>query len=1694
MKYHSTKNTIITIMIIVASLFMISFIGIKYLNAKTPVEAVANALVENLELPSDYSIQINNINKSFLSYQKIDSVEIKKGDKTFLKLENVELRHSVFDYFKLIVFKSHENLLLSADLIEINYTKEFYDVTKGVKGLKIRDNTFSRISNDDISEPIKVDNPFDLDLFRQQIKDNGAINVSPFLPEILKNSSIDLSIKKGSIDYDDNNIKANTQFKDFKLSISSDSYLNKIQAEVTKLSLSNNQIDLKTDYATIDFEKTNININCDNLAFNSEQISLSSDAFIISYSLLDLERATLKYNKLHALYNDVYFNISEGNSKIDSNFKDFSIYNSFDNVNINMENSTFDSLKIDLNASYVNNSLAIELLSGEKNYIRDERIGELDFSNLFVSLNSDSILPSDVVIKLDSAILIKDSNTVNVSNFDTSLTSDVDSTLYLQDDGSLDFSKLNIENLKQSYQEVETNVSSQVFGYIKSIDNDFSANINSSVLFEDSFNQITATLNLEDISLTKINDELNVTLAYQGPISLENDKLKMLEGHLDMGDSIKSAIIASSRKGIKDANLEGNVEFNDFKPSLISYYVNNFVPLFATYVSDNTTVNGSLNFSGNYSDSSFLKVNGDVDSSLVLNDLVFGTTPINIGLSLSSELNESTIDFSKFSIASFGYRLSGSGDYNASTNLSNMNFAVSSIKNGTKLFTTSIYPENDKFGFKILIPSIESFSFSGMINQLDDSDINLTTKLDIANDSFPVTVNVNRDNYNISAFSDKGLDFKLNIGKSIKASLVFDNLFSTTLDNSYLAGALSYNASDIGDWEFDAKDFLINYNEGKIIFGFDAKINSNEVLFSDITFKNNLSTNINNNTNYLGDFSFKKEEKMDDYLLNPYSMILSFGDGREQNIDVVASNDGFSNHIFVDVSNVNFAPLLQLDSDLIFNFRLVGDNNEDDISSFRGTINLYDKSLTTQREEVSVKESNRLTGNFLWKTLSLIPFIDINGIGTNATTNSIINVVSSTNLSLTSNISVEKNLFSLSSLNLKSGDLKISDATINFDANKKEFDYDSSISYLKHSKNTNQNSSADLSLNLNFDTFYENIKEQYYNSVIDENSKLDLKKLFNKVKELIDEKGIYLDTFNGVYGNVKLDNIDLFKDTKDFEKLWPDTVQDNTEFSMIDSDFKVEDLMVKFDGKNLNGIVDLVNKDLKINIDKNFGIGLSAEYDYSNNEHNLIINNLYFPLNLLSKSLYINTMKIYGGALTGDVLISSANVNPKFYGTLNIDRANTKLLWLKNQEVTLHNASLNAFGNDIIVRNASFDVYNSETNTISKGLVDININYIKGSPFSISFDLDINDYVYGFFPMIGNKISSEGYVKGNLIYTFDDNWSYIDGGLIVKDATIKGEIDPLPSWISSSKNFSSKIELQTGSNVTVFYPTVDNPILKATLTKDQNFGLDIDNKANTTSAEGKVSIAQGELFYFQKNFFINSGSITFGQDISTERLKLLLSLNATLKEYDSDGNDVDINLLLNNSSIDNLNPVFSSSPAKTKTEIMSILGQSVTGTSSDGSIQVSNLASAATSVFSTLGYINTGGVGSLNQTIANTLNLDIFSLNSNIVENLLLDTLSVDDSSISYSPLARYLDNTSIYMGKYISNDSYLQLIINLLAEKNSNQASFLASDLTLDFEVTYDIDTPLAKFSIFTNPQQLSIIDILDTIGLSVTKTIYLR
>ncbi|HRV24271.1 MAG TPA: translocation/assembly module TamB domain-containing protein, partial [Sphaerochaeta sp.] len=291
-----------------------------------------------------------------------------------------------------------------------------------------------------------------------------------------------------------------------------------------------------------------------------------------------------------------------------------------------------------------------------------------------------------------------------------------------------------------------------------------------------------------------------------------------------------------------------------------------------------------------------------------------------------------------------------------------------------------------------------------------------------------------------------------------------------------------------------------------------------------------------------------------------------------------------------------------------------------------------------------------------------------------------------------------------------------------------------------------------------------------------------------------------------------------------------------------------------------------------------------------------------------------------------------------------------------------------------------------------------------------------------------------------------------------------------------------------------------NPIIKATISEGEKLSFTYDHLTDEITMDGSLALRSGEIYYFQKDFFITEGALTVHTESfgGLPSVQPTINLRAKLTDYDSSGNRVDIFLILREASFTALNPQFESIPAKATNEIFEILGQSILPSGAYGQFNLysaAHLAAAATNVAERLGYINVFQTSALTETIRVSLGLDMFSLRSNILQNILLDTLPGATPGTTFSPLARYLNNTVIFMGKYIGTEFFLQALLHLSAtEPNKIRNPFLAPDLSLNLELSIEWHNPLLTFSLFTQPNELSFIDILDTMGVSVTKRIVLR
>jgi len=550
----------------------------------------------------------------------------------------------------------------------------------------------------------------------------------------------------------------------------------------------------------------------------------------------------------------------------------------------------------------------------------------------------------------------------------------------------------------------------------------------------------------------------------------------------------------------------------------------------------------------------------------------------------------------------------------------------------------------------------------------------------------------------------------------------------------------------------------------------------------------------------------------------------------------------------------------------------------------------------------------------------------------------------------------------------------------------------------------------------------------------------------------------------------------------------------NYSFSYKDNTVAISSPLLSFRYDNREGTI-------QANIDKDFGIGIKLQGWVRPDDLYLKAEDIYFPLTMLNRLFPKPIFGFIDGIAKGEAIIGGTLAKPKAYGQLSLDSSSMDLFWFPKDTLSVKNATVTINGTRATSPTFPFFSTNRETGVTVKGFASLRADFDGFTISSYEIDARTTEgQIFVFIPIQSIDAEISTYAEGTFNLFGIGTQTWLSGEDIMEDTIISLGIRDLPSWYVAGGKTSVDFTFTTGKNVSFFYPNPTNPFIKATLTENQSIKVLYDHTTNDISLDGNFAFRSGEIYYFQKNFFITEGSLSLHTDAfsGSSTIQPRINLRAKLTDFDQQGNRVDIFMILRNSSLTNLNPQFESIPSKDINEILEIMGQNILPTSAYGQVNLSSvvsLAAAATDVAGKLGYLNTTNNSALTESIRISLGLDLFSLRSNIVQNILFDALAGSTLSTSYSPLARYLNNTSIFMGKYIGKDYFLQALVHLSANDSSKIIrSFIASDLAIDLELSLEWSNPLGTFSFFTQPNELSIYNIFDTIGFSVTRRIVLR
>ena len=219
---------------------------------------------------------------------------------------------------------------------------------------------------------------------------------------------------------------------------------------------------------------------------------------------------------------------------------------------------------------------------------------------------------------------------------------------------------------------------------------------------------------------------------------------------------------------------------------------------------------------------------------------------------------------------------------------------------------------------------------------------------------------------------------------------------------------------------------------------------------------------------------------------------------------------------------------------------------------------------------------------------------------------------------------------------------------------------------------------------------------------------------------------------------------------------------------------------------------------------------------------------------------------------------------------------------------------------------------------------------------------------------------------------------------------------------------------------------VVNPILRGMLAPDSSLHFTMDTLNSLWSVKGEVALRGGEVFYLSRNFYLTEGKVYLNENQT--KFDPELTVRAQTRERDQNGKNVTITLEAVNQKASEFDPVLTANPVKSESEIMSLLGQIATGDSSSAKDIVIAAGDLVAQTVLTRKFENA---------LRDLLNFDIFSLRTTVLQNVINQTIASTEGK-EFAGIGNFFDNTTVYIGKYLGKDIYVDALMQWSFDENS--------------------------------------------------------
>jgi hypothetical protein len=349
--------------------------------------------------------------------------------------------------------------------------------------------------------------------------------------------------------------------------------------------------------------------------------------------------------------------------------------------------------------------------------------------------------------------------------------------------------------------------------------------------------------------------------------------------------------------------------------------------------------------------------------------------------------------------------------------------------------------------------------------------------------------------------------------------------------------------------------------------------------------------------------------------------------------------------------------------------------------------------------------------------------------------------------------------------------------------------------------------------------------------------------------------------------------------------------------------------------------------------------------------------------------------------------------------------------------------------------------------------LNINIHVLPDTPVPFSFDI------------LG--VLAAGNASGTLNIGLENHILKVTGNLTGDDTEITLDIQQIASASGDQPETDDPLSvitdftIKTGRKVEFLWPNSNMPILRANAAAGTVIRIDSDSESGRFSMNGDVGLKSGEIFYIQRSFYIRNGTLSFNEN--EIQFDPRITVRAEIRDRTDDG-PVTISMIVDNEPLMSFNARFESSPPLSQIDILSLLGQGLTGESQqeDGKA-VNMMLSSATDILSQF-----FGLRRVERTVRDLLGLDMFSFRTQVIPN----TVSIlGNSTEGIGSFGNFFDNTTVFVGKYLSPDMFVQGMLTMRYNDTTgpkeglyrmNNDALVVGQMLLEPDIGIELHSPL--------------------------------